>query len=219
MPPTTTRRVKSQQTKRKIFDAAARLMRSKGEDYLTIANICAEAGVSKGTFFYHFQSKDDLMQYYLREGLDDFSSEHESAIEAGDDPYLQVLALYDGYVQYCQSAGIEFVSSYYTPKNKALDSHASMGTPDTMNTILRASVDSLSRAQAAGYVRQDWNATDMAFDCCSVVKGCIFEWCLSDGRADLMGRVRHMLSIYFNSVVTDAYRERFAFAPEPEPAR
>ena len=65
MPINAPRRVKSQKTRKKIFDAAAKIIKEHGEDYLTIANICEEAGVSKGTFFYHFNSKEDLMLYYL----------------------------------------------------------------------------------------------------------------------------------------------------------
>lgn len=214
---TAPRRVKSQKTRKKIFDAAASIIKEHGEEYLTIANICEVAGVSKGTFFYHFNSKEELMLYYLEEGLDSFIEEHDSNIvqRAGDDAYMLVKSLYREYLEYCQSMGIEFISSYYQPKNKALDARNAMGTPDTMNFLLRACTEGIARAQSKGYVRSDWSAADISYDCCSVIKGCVFEWCLADGGFDLLAHADHMLHIYFNSVVTDAYREQFAFDEPP----
>lgn len=211
------RRVKSQNTRKKIFDAAARLLEKHSEEYLTIANICDEAGISKGTFFYHFNSKDDLMLYYLQEGFDNFVADYrEDAIKrAGDDAYLLVLYLYQEYLDYCQSMGIEFVSNYYQPKNKALDARGSMATPDTMNSLLKACMEGLLKAQRAGYVREDWSANDISYDCCSVVKGCVFEWCLTNGAIDLKAHMEHMLYAYFTNVVTASYRETFPFVEPP----
>lgn len=214
MAPSTTRRVKSKQTRRKIFDAAQTIVKEQGEEYLTVANICKEAGISKGTFFYHFNSKDDLMLYYLQEGLDEFIIARKHLEEAGDDIYLKVLYLYEDYLAYCQEAGIEFVSSYYSPRNKALDARRSMGTTEAMNLTLKECTKGFHEAQKQGYVRSDWSASDMSFDCCSVVKGVVFEWCLSDGEIDAVAHMKHMMHCYFANVVTDKYRAEF---PHEEP--
>ena len=211
------RRVKSQNTRKKIFDAAARLLKKHGEDYLTIANICDEAGISKGTFFYHFNSKEDLMLYDLQGGCDIFAAEPDgdAVKRAGDDVYLLVLYLYQEYLDYCQSMGIDFVSNYYQSKNKALDARSVMGTPDTMNFLLKACAEGLLTAQKAGFVREDWSANDISYDCCSVIKGCVFEWCITDGAIDLNAHAEHMLHAYFTNVVTGRYREAFPFTEPP----
>ena len=41
--------------------AAGRLWWSKGFEPTTVADICAEAGVSKGTFYFYFPHKEDLL--------------------------------------------------------------------------------------------------------------------------------------------------------------
>lgn len=210
----TPKNAQSQKTRKKIFDAAASLMKEYGEDYLTIANICEKAGISKGTFFYHFNSKDDLMMYYLKEGFDDYVVSHRTLDEAGEDIFELVVQLYEDYLDYCQEAGIDFISNYYVPKNKALDARGSMGSRETMNLLLKANVDGFEAAQKSGYVRTDWSAEDMAYDCCSIIKGCVFEWCVTDGRIDLIAHMKHMLYAYFANVVTDLYREKF---PHDEP--
>jgi TetR/AcrR family transcriptional regulator, transcriptional repressor for nem operon len=47
-------------SKRKILDAAVKLVRIKGYNATTVDDLCAEAGVTKGSFFHHFKSKDEL---------------------------------------------------------------------------------------------------------------------------------------------------------------
>jgi len=47
-------------SKTKILDAALQVIRTKGYTAATIDDICAAAGVTKGSFFHHFSGKVDL---------------------------------------------------------------------------------------------------------------------------------------------------------------
>lgn len=44
----------------KLLDAALQVIRAKGYAATTVEDICRQAGVTKGSFFHHFKSKDDL---------------------------------------------------------------------------------------------------------------------------------------------------------------
>ena len=46
--------------RRKLLDAAVKVVREKGYGATTVDALCAEAGVTKGAFFHHFKSKDEL---------------------------------------------------------------------------------------------------------------------------------------------------------------
>ena len=56
---------KSQETREKIFQAAKKILQKKGYEELSIKNICEEAGVSNGSFYHNFKTKDDLLSYYI----------------------------------------------------------------------------------------------------------------------------------------------------------
>jgi TetR/AcrR family transcriptional repressor of nem operon len=46
--------------KLKLLDAALSVIRAKGYSATTVDQLCAAAGVTKGAFFHHFKSKDEL---------------------------------------------------------------------------------------------------------------------------------------------------------------
>lgn len=55
-------------TKRKIFEKAMELFATKGYDSTSIEEITAVAGIAKGTFYYHFQKKEDIFFFLVEEG-------------------------------------------------------------------------------------------------------------------------------------------------------
>ncbi len=52
--------VAPQDSKTKLLDAALLMIRAKGYAATTVEDICRQAGVTKGSFFHHFKSKDAL---------------------------------------------------------------------------------------------------------------------------------------------------------------
>lgn len=52
--------------KQAVLDAATQLMLEKGYVATTVDEICAQAGVTKGSFFYYFKNKEDLGKALVR---------------------------------------------------------------------------------------------------------------------------------------------------------
>lgn len=56
-------------TKRKIFDTALKLFAEKGYASTSIEEITAISGVAKGTLYYHFSNKEEILDLLLDEGM------------------------------------------------------------------------------------------------------------------------------------------------------
>jgi TetR/AcrR family transcriptional repressor of nem operon len=50
----------SAETRSRLLDAARDVIRAQGYAATTVDDICAAAGVTKGAFFHHFESKERL---------------------------------------------------------------------------------------------------------------------------------------------------------------
>lgn len=59
----TNRQIKAQDTKQKIYDAALVVIQQKGYANVSIGDITEAAGVAKGSFYTHFDSKESLLRF------------------------------------------------------------------------------------------------------------------------------------------------------------
>ena len=66
-------------TRAKLLDAAAAVVRRDGAQALTLDAVAAEAGVSKGGLLYHFKSKRELLDALVERWLDEFQREIDAA--------------------------------------------------------------------------------------------------------------------------------------------
>jgi AcrR family transcriptional regulator len=72
---------RSEETRAKILESAIKLFSSRGYNKASVDDICAEAGISKGAFYHHFERKQDLFLALL----DGWLQAIDNAIEASKD--------------------------------------------------------------------------------------------------------------------------------------
>ena len=187
--------LKSMETKARIFNAAKRILKKSGYEQLSIKNICEEAGVSNGSFFHHFKTKDDLLSYYIEEqpsinpDLLDLPSSKEEARET-------IVYVYLNYVRYCRELGVEFMANYYTPKNQSLNPLIRTERPYPIITVHNY----LQKCIDAGIITLNDSLEHITTDIRMIVIGNVFEWCLKNGDADFEGNMRRCLENYLNGV-------------------
>jgi AcrR family transcriptional regulator len=71
-------------TRERILEAASRLFRQHGIAGVGLAKIMAEAGLTVGTFYTHFKSKEALLREALLRSLDAKHEELEQALHGAD---------------------------------------------------------------------------------------------------------------------------------------
>lgn len=187
--------LKSKETKGRIFRAAKTILQKQGYEQLSIKNICEEAGVSNGSFYHHFKTKDDLLSYYIEEqpGINpDLLDLPEDAEEAK----IAIIHVYLNYAGYCRELGVEFMSNYYTPKNQALNPSIRTERPYPIITVEHY----LKKAIDAGILHPKLPLSEISTDIRMIVIGNVFEWCLHSGETNFEGNMRRSLGHYLDGI-------------------
>jgi TetR/AcrR family transcriptional repressor of nem operon len=85
-----------------LIDATRRLALSKGFPATTVDEICEMAGVTKGSFYHHFESKDDLgtaaLEAYFADVVAAFGGGTWAQVE---DPVMRVQAFIANAIEVC----------------------------------------------------------------------------------------------------------------------
>lgn len=188
---------KSRETKERIFRAAKDILQKHGYEQLSIKNICEEAGVSNGSFYHHFKTKDDLLSYYIEDqpvinpDLLDLPANAEEARVA-------IIHVYLNYVDYCKELGVSFISGYYTPKNQALNPAIRTERSYPIVTVQHY----VEKAIDAGVIHLNLGIEEFTTDIRMIVIGNVFEWCLREGDTCFEENMRRSLEKYLESTIS-----------------
>ena len=186
---------KSKETKERIFQAAKRILQKSGYEELSIKNICEEAGVSNGSFYHHFKTKDDLLSYYI-EDQPSIDPDRLELPKNKEDAKETIIHVYLNYVKYCKELGVEFMAGYYTLHNQALNPTIRTERPYPIVTVQHY----LERALEANAIQLNLKIEEITTDIRMIVIGNVFEWAMRNGDADFEGNMRRSLSHYLDSI-------------------
>lgn len=205
------RESRAQATREKLLEAAIELVNQYGMKYLTVRNICEEAGLSTGSFYNLFDSKDDLVFYYLQNVFTSYKQKAEE--DASTSSSLEKVALiYRFYIQCVLETGLEFITGLYAANTNPTFNFLERDPESEM--VLDRVKDYLIEGKAAGEVRSDVDINTALLRIGVIITGNIYYWCVFEGRIDLANHTDAMLQDYLKSL---AANEDVQFALEPLP--
>ncbi|MBM7867715.1 TetR family transcriptional regulator [Heliobacterium gestii] len=73
-----------------IFQGAVDIFAEKGFDRATMDEVAERSGVAKGTLYYHFDGKEDLIAFLMEEGTERLSEYIREAVAGTEDPIEQL---------------------------------------------------------------------------------------------------------------------------------
>lgn len=80
-------------TKRAIFDSAIKVFSNSGYNGATMDIIAADAGVAKGTLYYHFKSKEEIFNFIIEQGMAAIKEKIESIAVKQEDILSKIKVL------------------------------------------------------------------------------------------------------------------------------
>lgn len=191
------RKQQAENTRRRLADTALRLYASKGYDRVAVDDICREAGVSKGTFYVYFASKDQvLVEQFL--ALDRFYLDSLPEIGNIDTVTGRLLAFGRYSLRHISGLGKDYLKAAYSSQM------APGRGPSPLASEERASYEIalglVREAQEGGELRSDLPAEEIARALVRAIRGTVIEWCLLDGGFDLEQAGEPLLTILLDGL-------------------
>jgi AcrR family transcriptional regulator len=201
----TTRALESEKKKLKIVIAAKKIVDDFGISSLTVKNVCKVAGISNGTFFHYFDSKENLIAAYMHYSYSKYTEQNGLHFD-DDDFFMNIIELHCHNIAYTKTISIEFVRCYYNINNERLVNRNHIMDEEYSRIIL----EQLEKAAEKEYINSDLPLEEIAANICMVAKGVIFEWGLCGSSFNIDYYISHMLKIYIKSIASDTYMKKYA---------
>jgi TetR/AcrR family transcriptional repressor of nem operon len=161
-------------TRTNLLNAALKVIRTKGYSATTVDDICAAAGVTKGSFFHHFANKEELAveatKYWTEVTGGLFANAPYNQIE---DPRERILAYIDFRAQIVEGDLADVTCLLGTMVQETYDSHPAIRVACREGIESHAStlVPMITQARAMYAPQADWDAENLALYTQAAIQG------------------------------------------------
>jgi len=177
------RQIKTMAIKQQIFDTALSLFLKKGYNNVTVEEICSKLGFTKGTFYAHFRSKDQIVMQLI--SLDNmvYRTELLPRISAMKPGINKLLAFGQLFIKHEEEFGKKLLKQSLLIRMENTNNIAEV-YPDKREAfkILRELV---AEGQEAGEIRDDLSSDHIAIMIIYCMRGIEFSWCLPNTKINM----------------------------------
>ena len=168
--------------KSRIASAAWQLFYEKGYNGTTVDDIIELSGTSKGSFYYYFSTKDELLNT-LSLILDDYYEELEKKMNPEMNSFSKLLYLnYEMHRMMEEKISIDLLASLYSTQ---LVSERESHLLDQNRNYYRLVNQIVDEGQKRGEIRQDVTVSEVTRYYAMCERALVSDWCLNKGRYSL----------------------------------
>jgi TetR/AcrR family transcriptional regulator, transcriptional repressor for nem operon len=207
------------ETRRQLIDATTRLMLRHGFAATTVDQICAEARLTKGSFFHHFETKEaiarEAMETFAQAGMGLYAA---ACVTPTDDPLKQLHRLLDIMSELAQGHPdpITCMVGMLSQEMAATNSSMREACVQHMNAWTEMVTRLLANAKTKHRPRVDLKAEDVAWMLYSIWQGSMLIGKTRQDSKMIVRNLRHARA-YVNSLFADSPSEFKTNTPTEQP--
>jgi AcrR family transcriptional regulator len=192
------RKMQAKQTKKRIIDCARELFVENGYYKVTVEDIIKKANSSKGGFYTHFKTKEELIIHMVPmvdEAYAEFSKsnkEYEDTIDKISSFINYVFVIME------KDIGLEFISAIYSSQIRDLTSQSFLIESDRM--FYHVFNDLIEEGQRKGEITKDLSVKEIISIITTCIRGVIYDWCLQKGSFDVVSYGNNLISMMLNQI-------------------
>lgn len=145
----------AEERRNEILDVAERLFGTKGFDGTSTADILNEIGIARGTLYYHFKSKEDILDAMIERITGSLVAKVSEIAQKKDIPVLQRLTLMMMALNVNNDLGHEIMTQVHKPQNALMHQKMQKRLLDGVSPIVTALIE---EAISQGIWRTDYPA-------------------------------------------------------------
>lgn len=198
----TNRKKRSLETKDKIYKTASQLFQKYGFDGVSVDSIVEAAGVSKGTFYVHFNSKGSLIHDLSIDLVNDIDSDYKSFVESllpnTSSPDILILFAEKISTTIIDVVGYDLMKSTYEAQiTRKIDVNDSLKYSrdlyQTFNKIISIGIEQ-------GEFKSIIPVDVIIKQCVVAIRGLTYEWCIRYPDFDLISEVRDHFNLLLEGI-------------------
>lgn len=201
--PINKRKIQAAKTKVKIFEAAVNLINEHGINKVSVDSIVQAAGVSKGTFYLHYESKDALLIDLVNRSTNMADNEYKSYLmvlsdsKASNDIFISLIEKIADYIE--NNIGLENMSTLYKSLlTKTVDTTSAINYSRELYTLF---TEVIEKGVSNGELRDDISVDVLVKHVILAIRGVVFEWCIRYPDFDLKEQLLSHFKIIFNGML------------------
>lgn len=189
---------RSTETKEKIVKSAEVLFRERGFENTSVDSIVKKAGISKGAFYVHFNSKDEIIAHFINAVISKIDMDLDSIINSVEDDSPVTTTL----LKILERVSINKEEELGYPLNKnaaIIQINKTLNHDLLMNynkALYSAALRLIKLGIERGEFKTQYSADAIARDFVTTVRGFIFEWIAKYPDMDLNYCLQEHFKIY-----------------------
>lgn len=188
-------------TRKAIINSAIDLFKEHGFENVSIPMICAKAQISKGTFYYHFQSKKEIIYEHIDQFMTGYTDILPDILSLSS-PKEQLWKLYEFSFQNVISMNPNLLRAFYTIdiENGLKQLSPSKGYSFAYNTnkFMQLTKSLVEKAQRCNEIRKETPSDQLLLCYSSVIVGTGIDWACQNGTFDEIERLKILFDIVFS---------------------
>lgn len=180
----TSRKQQALDTKNNIYNSALSLFKIHGFDKVTIEMIVKESGVSTGSFYTYFKSKEAIfIEFFSRiDSYYDESIAKSKPEDSNEQIILNLLRAMNEFVE--QQLGVEGISVVYY--KQLYDFGKNRDLTARNRSFFKHLTNYVEKGVACGEFRSDLPINDIVDIIVRLAHGLVFDWCIYNGSFDIL---------------------------------
>ena len=165
----------NENTRDRIIRIASDIIKDKGFKNTTVKDICLACDISKRTFYYHINSKDDIILEYYDKIIDDITPLLMQMLSTNN-YWEQIVLIFNNLITSMESLGPDINAQLLS-----INLQGNKNIFDMRQDLADVAINIIEEAQQINQVRNKNKASDLYRSAAYMFTGYEYMWCVRDG--------------------------------------